>query len=334
MATSPLAVVDLALLAGLEPFPLSLFSDGDRSTPDIALDGAIWPGGAYAYALDLAAGVEYRFGTSGAEDGFAERAMLVEQATGQVVWANGAAAEGFGYDPLTSAGLAVRPVQLDAPGTHLMYVWAAAAVPGEEPLPRSFHVEAHVDTVPVTDNEVYRFFDPARGIERLTASVALRDQLLVERPDLRYDGAAFVGDDTAREGWVGVHEVLDYVTGQRYYTANTAERDALLATMPAAADQGVAFYVPGQESENTAPVYRMTNLDSGNWFLTGNVNERLYLLLQGNWADQGVAFNAWVPPPPPPPEPTVPETPAVDAPADGGTATLVGVVEDQAPLIG
>lgn len=322
MAVSRYGVFDLAALAGLELFPLSLLSDGNSSTPDLALEGELGVGGAYAYELSLAPGQEYRFDTSGAEDGFAERAMLVDDASGAIVWANAAAAQGFGYDPSAGAQLADQPLVVDAAGEHTLIVWADPASSSTQP--QRFLVEADADPIRVTDDAVFRFYDPARQIERLTANVQERDQLIAERPDLRYDGVAFVGDDSARDGWVGVFEVLDYVTGQRYYTASADERNALVASLPSAGDQGIAFWVPGHAGENTESVYKLTHLDTGAWFLTANQNERLFLLLQGNWADQGVAFNAWAPPP----EPVAP------AAADPATdVSLVGVADAAPPLI-
>ncbi len=304
MVVPPISIVDSGLLIETTPYPLSLLPDADGSTPDIVLEGVLPHGGRYAYAFELAAGQTYRFTTSGLEDGFGERAMLVDPVSRHVVWANALAAQGLGYDPATAVALEARWVQPEAAGGYLLYIWSDPQDPaGAEAgaVPFSFQAYAGPFEAPATDDQVYRFFDPVRGIELLTANLKLRDELLETRPDLRYDGEAFIGDDQAREGWVGVHEVLDHATGQRYYTTDAYERDVLLAGMPQAEDLGHAFYVPGEAGENTEPVFRMLNVDSGAWFLTANPEERQFLLALGNWADQGVAFNAWVPPAPQPP---------------------------------
>ncbi len=349
MASSPFGNIDIAQLAGLEPFPLTLVSDGDRSSAEITLDGELWPGGAYTYAFDFVAGLEYRLQTSPAEYGFAERAVLVERATGDIVWGSATAIADFGYAPEQAADLSDDPLTFDASGAYLLVLWSPPPEPGAEQGPTPFHIEAYVDApvipepeVPppeppppeppppeVTDNAVFRFFDTLRGIERLTASVELRDQLLAERPDLRYDGEAFVGDDQPREGWVPVFEVLDNESGRRYYTADAFERDMFVAGSQSAVDQGVVFYVPGVAGENTEPVYRIDNLDTGLSFITSNATERLYLLLQGDWSDEGIAFNAWVPPPPEPELPA-PELAGLESPE----IVVVGVAADEAaPLI-
>ena len=298
MASSLLATVDPRLWAGLEPFPLGLFSDGNRDTVDLSLLGSIVPGGAYSYSLTFVPDTEYRFSTSPADDGFAERAMVVERASGGVVWANPAALQGFGYDATSALKLAQHSVSVDSLGAYMMVVWADSQVPaGSSYVEQPFRVDVNVDPLPITDNAIYRFLDTYTGALRLTASAEVRDALVAQAsPNLRYDGAVFVGDDKPRDGWVPVWEVLDYVTGRRTYTTSAAERDAVVAADPAAASLGAAFWVPGEAGEHTQSVYRMTNLDTGNTFVTSNLTERIYLLLQGNWSDGGVAFQAWVPP--------------------------------------
>ncbi len=370
MGTPTFGTLDPAALAGLEPFPLTLLSDGDRATADITLDGELWPGGAYSYAFEFAAGAEYRLQASAEGATGGDLAILVDRTTGDIVWGSTAALESFGFDRSQAADLADDPLSFDQAGVYQLVLWEAPAEPGSEPSPSPFHFEARVDAPPVivvdppppppTDDAVYRFFDPVLQIERLTANVALRDQLLAERPDLRYDGAVFVGDDQPRDGWVPVFELLDQRTGRLYYTADLLERDALVAGSPALVDQGTVFHVPGTAGENTESVYRMENIDNGAWFFTSNVNERLYLLLQGDWADEGIAFNAWVPPPvvpaadPLPPgmealppdsdlgasEPVVADAGTTDiaaydtATGDSPEVTAVGVAADAPPLIG
>lgn len=298
MASSLLATVDPRLWAGLEPFPLGLFSDGNHETVDLSLLGSILPGGVYSYDLTFVPDTEYRFATSPADDGFAERAMVIERASGGVVWANVPALQGFGYDASSAPKLAQHAVSVDALGAYTMVVWADGQVPsGGSYSEQPFRVDVNVDPLPITDNAIYRFLDTYTGALRLTASVEVRDALIAQAsPSLRYDGAVFVGDDKPRDGWVPVWEVLDYVTGRRTYTTNAAERDAVVAADPAAASLGAVFWVPGEAGEHTQSVYRMTNLDTGNTFITSNLTERIYLLLQGNWSDGGVAFQAFVPP--------------------------------------
>jgi len=360
MGTPTFGSLDPVALAGLEPFPLTLLSDGDRATADITLDGELWPGGAYSYAFEFVAGAEYRLQASAEGETGGDLAILVDRTTGDIVWGSTAALESFGFERSQAADLADDPLSFNQGGAYQLVLWEAPAEPGSEPSPSPFHFEARVDAPPVSDDAVFRFFDPVLQIERLTANVALRDQLLAERPDLRYDGAVFVGDDQPRDGWVPVFELLDQQTGRLYYTADLLERDALVAGSPALVDQGAVFHVPGTPGENTESVYRMENIDSGVWFFTSNVNERLYLLLQGDWADEGVAFNAWVPPPvvpdaqplppgteasPPDADPGASEPVVTDAgradlaaygPATGDSpeVTAVGVVTDAAPLIG
>lgn len=340
MAVAAQIFVDLDSFSASAPYPLTLSGDGDGATPDVVLEGELPHGGRYLYSLELEAQRDYRFTTSGVADGFTERALLVDRGTGQVLWANAAAALELGLDADSAARFEAGWLRPEAPAGCLLSIWSDPAEPAD-PLTNAvpFLFEVYVDPVddaPHTDDAVYRFFDPARGIERFTASEAVRDELLQAHPELRYDGVAFIGDDQAREGWVGVHEVLDHATGRYHYTTSAEERDALLAGLAQAEDLGVAFHVPGEPGENTQPVYRMLDLDTRTWFLTADPIERLYLVLQGNWSDQGVAFNAWAPP-----APQEPGVQPADAPAEPSAlpqdatqdVSLIGLSGIDAPLL-
>ncbi len=325
MASVPFGTLDLSQLAGLESLQVTLLSDGDRASSDLALEGELAQGGAYVYALEMHTGLEYRFGTAAVEGPSAEHVILVDRSNGDIVWGSSTALRGFGFEPQRAAELASEALQVDAPGSYTLILWSLPAQPGQQPLTESFRIEASADAPAFSGNAVYRFFDTQTGVQRLTASIEVRDQLLAERPDIRYDGAVFYGSDKPGDGLIPVFEVLDYHTGVRFYTADRAERDGLIETSPSRVDQGAVIYVPDEPGSDTIPLHELANLDTGALFLTSNINERLYLLLQGNWADQGAAFNVLAAPPE---QPVAADTDA-DAAQAGADVLFVGVVDPE-----
>ncbi|MCL4745577.1 MAG: hypothetical protein KJZ83_09190 [Burkholderiaceae bacterium] len=309
-------------MAALESLQVTLLSDGDRATADLSLEGDLTQGGAYVYALEMHAGLEYRFGTAAVEGPAAEHVILVDRSSGDIVWGSSTALRGFGFEPQRAAELASEALEVDARGSYLLILWSAAPPAGQEPLTESFRIEASADAPAFSGNAVYRFFDTQMQVQRLTASIEVRDQLLAERPDIRYDGEVFFGSDKPGEGLIPVFEVLDYHTGSRFYTADLAERDALIEASPSRVDQGAVIYVPDEPGPDTIPLYKLANLDSGALFLTSNLNERLYLLLQGNWADQGTAFDVLAAPPAQP----AADSAASQSPAD---VAIIGVSDPE-----
>ena len=105
--------IDPQSLAALELFPLTLLSDSLRDTPDLVLAGEIAYGQSYGYAFKLSEGFDYRFVTSGADDGFAERALLLDRTSGEIVWGNAAALTALGLSEAVAAQVAATPIRVD-----------------------------------------------------------------------------------------------------------------------------------------------------------------------------------------------------------------------------
>lgn len=326
MAPVSFGTFDLSQLIGLELLQVTLLSDGDRASSDLVLEGELMQGGAYVYTFEMHAALEYRFGTATIEGPSAEHVILVDRSNGDIVWGSSAALQGFGFEPERAADFANDALRVDTAGSYTLILWSLPAQPGQQPLAEGFRIEASADAPVFSCNAVYRFFDPQMGVQRLTANIEVRDQLLAERPDIRFDGAVFYGSDRPGDGWIPVFEVLDYVTGARFYTTNLAERDELIESSLSRVDQGAVIYVPDQARNDTIPVHELANLDTGALFLTSSINERLYLLLQGNWADHGAAFNVLAAPSE---QPVAVAEDDAQAPADA--VAIVGVVDTENP---
>ncbi|UCE32656.1 MAG: hypothetical protein JSW68_07150 [Burkholderiales bacterium] len=325
MASNALAQIDWSAWTGLEPIPLGLLSDGDPATADLRLEGVLGSGGAYAYGLQLTAGLEYRFGTTAADDGFAELALLVDPDDGGVLWGNAAALGALGFDSEAAGAQAAQPVAVDADDQLVLLVAATLERDGGGPVDPGvpggpFLLEAHADVPPqpeFTDNAVYRFVKLSNGMYFYTASEAERALIETSYPDLRFEGPVFVGDDMPREGWVPVYRFANLVNGSYFYTADLAERDTIIETRADLRFEGEAFWVPGEPAENTLPVYKLINLDTGGYLFTSNPVEKLYALLQGGWQDEGIAFQSLVP------------QPAAPAPSESGPLGETGLDEAQ-----
>lgn len=302
--TAAVATIDWSRWAGLEPIPLALSSDGDLTSPDLVLRGTLPGAGFYSYRLNLDASLEYHFRSVPGDDGFAERAMLVDPASGKVYWTNAAEGLALGLSADTSARVADAAVQT-AVNTSLVLVVSGAATGeiGIDPFLLQVFADPPATVAPVpppppveppapTANEIFRFVKMSSGMYFYTASVAERELIATSYPEFRLEGPVFVGDDVAREGWAPVYRFANVANGGYFYTASEAERATILQSKPQLRPEGVSFWVPGEASASTMPVYRLMNLDTGGYLFTTNPAEKLYALLQGGWRDEGVAFNS------------------------------------------
>jgi len=298
MSSKPVTRIDPGLFAGLEPFPLSIISDGQPATADLVLAGEVGYGQSYGYSFLLSDGPDYRFVTSSADDGFAERALLVDPATGDVYWGNEAALASLGLAGEDLARAVASPVSVDENSARLLIVSGEPDVGGAfGSVARSFVLEARADEPVYSDNAVFRFVNTVSGKYFYTVSEAERDVVLASYPEFKLESATFVADDQAREGWTAVYRFGDTRAGGHLYTASEVERDIILAQYPEYRYEGVGFYVPPPADDgSTTPVYRLSNVDTGAYLFTTDPVEKLFMLLKGGWLDQGVVFHARVPP--------------------------------------
>lgn len=280
--SKPIAWLDPATLAGLEPIPLSLVADGNPATLEISLIGEIYAANTYAYQFQLQTGVDYRFSTVFDQgDALGDWAALVNVATGKVYWANELAQATLDVHSDSSA-----PLLLQQPETMTLVV--RNLLQGAD---NPFHVDVHADQHTYSDNAVYRFNLMSNGTYFYTVNEAEKNYVLETYKDAaRYEGVAFYGEDEARAGYVPVYRFVK--NGSFFYTAKESEKDFLLQSHPEYSFDGVGFYVPAQESSTTEPVYRLSNPESGNYLFTSSPAEKLYALLQGGWQDDGIVFQA------------------------------------------
>ena len=297
-------------LAGLEVFPLTLLTDGLRDTPDLLLAGEIAYGQSYGYTFQLVDGFDYRFVTSDADDGFAERALLVDRASGEVLWGNPEALAALGVSAELAAQVSATPVRVDQDATPTLIISGAPDLSGElTGVVRPFVLEARADAPVYASNAVYRFVNAVTGKYFYTVSEAERDVVLADYPEYKLEGAVFTADDEAREGWTAVYRFGDTRAGGHLYTASETERDIILEQYPEYRYEGVGFYTPPPADDgSTTPVFRLSNVVTGAYLFTTDPVEKLFMLLKGGWLDQGVVFHALVPSAEPAPEVAPSET--------------------------
>lgn len=316
--SKPIAWLDLAAQAGLEPIPLSLVADGNPATPEISLIGEINSANAYAYQFQLQAGVDYRFATLlDQSDILGDWAALVNATTGQVYWANELAQSTLDVHSDSSA-----PLLLQQPEAMTLVVRNLL-----QGVVNPFHVDVHADKHVYADNAVYRFNLVGNGTYFYTVNEAEKNYVLETYKDAaRYEGVAFYGEDEARTGYVPVYRFVK--NGSFFYTAKENEKEFLLQSHPEYSFDGVGFYVPAQESSTTEPVYRLSNPESGNYLFTASPAEKLYALLQGGWQDDGIVFQALKA------HQTEAVPAAVEAPADTpAEVQLIGVPEGTSDMV-
>ncbi|HQN14537.1 MAG TPA: hypothetical protein PLP74_20685, partial [Quisquiliibacterium sp.] len=289
--------IDPQSLAALELFPLTLHSDSVRDTPDLVLAGEIAYGQSYGYAFKLSEGFDYRFVTSGADDGFAERALLLDRTSGEIVWGNAAALTALGLSEAVAAQVAATPIRVDDDASRVLVISGAPDPSGDlSGVTRPFVLEARADVPVYTSNAVFRFVNSVTGKYFYTVSEAERDVVLAEYPEYRLEGTVFTADDEAREGWIAVYRFGDTRAGGHLYTASEEERDIILEQYPEYRYEGVGFYVPPPADDgSTTPVFRLSNVNTGAYLFTTDPVEKLFMLLKGGWLDQGVVFHALVP---------------------------------------
>ena len=289
--------IDPQSLAALELFPLTLLSDSLRDTPDLVLAGEIAYGQSYGYAFKLSEGFDYRFVTSGADDGFAERALLLDRTSGEIVWGNAAALTALGVSEAVAAQVAATPIRVDDDASRVLVISGAPDPSGDlSGVTRPFVLEARADVPVYTSNAVFRFVNSVTGKYFYTISEAERDVVLAEYPEYRLEGTVFTADDEAREGWTAVYRFGDTRAGGHLYTASEEERDIILEQYPEYRYEGVGFYVPPPADDgSTTPVFRLSNVNTGAYLFTTDPVEKLFMLLKGGWLDQGVVFHALVP---------------------------------------
>jgi hypothetical protein len=277
MVTKPIVTSPLFKWEGLGAYPLRLAADGDPQTPEIELIGELPAGGAYGYSFRLQPGVVYRFADLVGDSDY--QAFLSNRETGDLLWANPA-----GLDAVGSALVAPATIEVGAATTLTLVLRS----PADRQLP--FSVQIFADEVAISDTAVYRFTDVQSGQFFYTGSEDERDAVFSALPQMRYDGPVFYAGDQPRDGLIPVYRFFDPSRGAHFYTASEAERAHLQATTPNWNFEGPAFFVPAAASEDTLPVYRLANFVTGAHVYTIVPAEKAFLLLQGDWRDEGVAF--------------------------------------------
>ncbi len=308
MATGAKFSFESIRLGVLDPYPLGFQADGNPATADLTLEGSLFGAQSYSYRLSLEADVAYRFAAGDGADGFAESVVLVDPISGDLKWGNEIALTTLGLSPLSAQQVLQNAVLAATPGEAVLVVTDQAGlrslagldaqsdppVGSDDPAAggRAFALTVQADPVAIADDAIFRFVKPDTGMYFYTASRPEAETIRTSFPEFRYEGPAFAGDAEPRADWVPVYRFANQVSGGYFYTANALEADAIVASQPNLRPEGVAFWTPPAASAGTIPVFRLVNLDTGGYLFTASRVEKIFALLQGNWRDEGIAFQS------------------------------------------
>ena len=158
----------------------------------------------------------------------------------------------------------------------------------------------------VASPRTFRFFNRRTGEHFYTASIAERNGIIAEMPDMVYEGVPFMASGSGATATVARFIRLD--NGQHFYTASAAERDYILRNMSDnfRMEAQDAFYVSeAPTAEFSQAVYRFLDTATGNHFFTASEYERDGVMATlASYRYEGVAFYAKPVPTPLPPGPS------------------------------
>ena len=93
--------------------------------------------------------------------------------------------------------------------------------------------------------EVFRFFDTVHGTQFLTASKGERDDLIANRPDLKFEPqGSFFEHSQPQPNDTAVYRFFSSTDGTHFYTDSASERANILQTRPDLIAEGIGFYEP------------------------------------------------------------------------------------------
>lgn len=142
---------------------------------------------------------------------------------------------------------------------------------------------------------VFRFFDKSDGTHFFTASATERNNLVLTRPDLTYEGVGLQGvaDPTSDPNAIPVYRFFDTANGTHFYSASATERDSVIATRPDLTFEGIGFYEDAAPAAGNTPVYRFFDTTNGTHFYTASATERATILqTRSDLRNEGIGFYA------------------------------------------
>jgi hypothetical protein len=149
-----------------------------------------------------------------------------------------------------------------------------------------------ISTVNNSEAEVYRFYDPAKGVHFYTSDTAERDYVQQNSDNYDLEGGAYRSVDPT-SGGQEVYRFYNESTGVHLYTTNEAERDTIIENDPNFKFEGVKFYAYETQVEGSIPVYRFYEPTLGVHFYTPNEAEKNNVQQNlTNYDFEGVAYYA------------------------------------------
>jgi hypothetical protein len=149
-----------------------------------------------------------------------------------------------------------------------------------------------ISIVSNSEAEVYRFYDPAKGVHFYTADAAEKDYVQKNLANYDFEGESYRTVDPI-SGGQEVYRFYNESTGVHLYTTNEVERDAIIETNPNFKFEGVKFYAYETQVEGSIPVYRFYEPTLGVHFYTPNEAEKNNVQQNlTNYDFEGIAYYA------------------------------------------
>ncbi len=145
---------------------------------------------------------------------------------------------------------------------------------------------------------VYRFFDTLSGTHFLTGSTSEAVTLLLDRPDLTFEGLGLsaAAPPAQDPNAAPVYRFFDTNNGTHFFTASAAERDQVQASRPDLVREQTSFYEHAAAMPGDVAVYRFFDTGNGTHFYTDSVSERTNIdATRTDLKDEGVAFYSPLP---------------------------------------
>ena len=144
---------------------------------------------------------------------------------------------------------------------------------------------------------VYRFFNGVTGAHFFTASLAERDNTLLNAPSFAYEGVAFYTQGSAQISNMPVFRFYGTTGGAHFYTSSAQERDNVISTQPAFRYEGISWYASPAATAGASAVYRFYRPSKQVHFYTIGLAERDYIIANNpEYVYEGVAYYAWISP--------------------------------------
>ena len=143
------------------------------------------------------------------------------------------------------------------------------------------------------ESGVYRFFDTTTGTHFLTGSTSEAVTLLLNRPDLTFEGLGLsaAAPPSQDPNAAPVYRFFDTVDGTHFFTTSAAERDQVQASRSDLVLEQTSFYEHITAMPGDTAVYRFFDTIQGTHFYTDSGTERASIdVTRADLKDEGVAF--------------------------------------------